>query len=69
VFGSFETNAGPPLVLFVTLAATTIGDAFATRRGVDLKVRLWVLAAATIVAARVGYVWEFRLAYFAAKGR
>ena len=64
MFGSFDTIAAPLLVLFAMLVATAIGDALATRRGVDLNGRLWMLAVATIVAARVGYVWQFRLAYF-----
>src|SRR5450759_2373348 len=48
--------------------AIATGEHIAARRGVDLRWRLWALAAVALVAARLGYVWQFRLAYFAAPG-
>ncbi len=58
--------AAPLLVLFAMVLSMTIGDVVAVRRGVDLRWKLWALAAATLVAARAGYVWQFRLAYLRA---
>lgn len=66
--GSFETAGAPLLVLFVAIVANAIGEVVAARRGVDLHGRLWTLAILTLVAARLGYVWQFHAAYFAAPG-
>ena len=59
----------PLLVLLAVLASVTIGDIVAVRNKVDLRWKVWGLAIAAIGAARLVYMWQFHLAYFAAPWR
>jgi thiol-disulfide isomerase/thioredoxin len=51
------------LVLAALAAALAVGHVLGTRRGVDAGPALWRAFLAGIVAARLGFVWEFSRAY------
>jgi thiol-disulfide isomerase/thioredoxin len=63
MIGSLESAASPLLVVLAMIAAAYVGDLIALRRGVDVRWKIWAISATGLVAARVGYVWQYHAAY------
>lgn len=53
------------LVWVAAVAAVTLGGRIARRAGVRVDGELWAIVAVGLLAARLGYVWQFRSAYLA----
>jgi len=66
VIDVFGAAAAPLLVVLATVIAVSIGEHVALRQGIDVRWKLWGIAATGLLAARAGYVWQYHGAYLAA---